>query len=102
MQLGLSRTMRRSADLAVVGQGVSANEGRPASGGHSRPLSRASRAESMGSLANHSQHGSFTPTYDYNVQPSELRNQNLYIQSLQHRQPQVTMNCVKKLELRAC
>ena len=94
MDLGLSRMTRRSADLAVVGQGVSANEGRPASGGHPRPLSRASRAESMGSLTSRSQHGSFSATYDSNVHPSELRNQNLYIQSLQHRQPQVVQKLI--------
>ena len=89
MELGLSRTLKSTSDLAVVGQGMSHNEGRPPSGGPSRPLSRASRAESMGSLANYSQHGSYSAAYDSKVPPSELRTQNLYIQSLQHRQPQV-------------
>ena len=92
MQLGLARAVQRSADLAVVGQGVPGQEARPASAGPSRPLSRASRAESMGSLADFPQNGSFNATYDSNVPPSELRTQNLYIQSLQHRQPQVSQN----------
>ena len=89
MELGLSRTLKGRADLAVVGQGMSRNEGRPQSGGPSRPISRTSRAESMGSLADYSQHASYGGAYDPNVPPSELRTQNLYLQSLQHRQPQV-------------
>ena len=92
MQLGLARAVQRSADLSVVGQGVPGQEARPASAGPSRPLSRASRAESTGSLADFPQNGSFNATYDSNVPPSELRTQNLYIQSLQHRQPQVSQN----------
>ena len=78
-EVGLGyRTVQGSTELAVVGQGVRNSEGC-----QDRPLSRASRAESVTSLA------PYPPTYDTTVQPSELRNQNLYIQSLQHRQPQV-------------
>ena len=89
MELGLSKTLNSPVDLSIIGQGMSVNKGRPKSGGPSRPLSRPSHAESLGSLANFCQHASYGGAYDPNVPPSELRTQNLYIQSLQHRQPQV-------------
>jgi hypothetical protein len=53
-ELGLSR---KSGTLAVVGQGKSRHKAMHSSTAPSRPLSRTSRAESMGSLVDYSRHG---------------------------------------------
>ena len=74
-----------SGGLTVVGQGMSRHEAAPQSDAPSRPLSRTSRAESMGSLADYSQHGGY---YGRNVVPADYGAQNLYFQS-QNRQQQV-------------
>ena len=89
MELGLGRKVRNPTNLAVVGQGLSHNEDRPQSRSPSRPLSRPSQSESMRNLADYSKLVSYGGAYDTNVPPLELRTQNLYIQSIQHRQPQV-------------
>ena len=80
----ISRALTEQSRLAVVGHGVKENKGGIASNQISRKSSRASRSESVGSLAMSSY-----AAYDTSVLPFELRNQNLYIQSLQHREPQV-------------
>ena len=53
----------RSGTLQVVGQGMKRHEaGHVSDEAPSRPLSRASRAESIGSLADFSQHASLLPS----------------------------------------
>ena len=71
--------------LTIVGQGMSRHEAAPLSDAPSRPLSRTSRAESMGSLADYSQHGGYYPS---NVVPADYQANNLYSQA-QGRQQQV-------------
>ena len=93
MDLGLSRKPTKPDSLSIVGQRTSLREEMPVSDAPSCPLSQTSRAESMGSLADYSQHGGFwgsnvVPS-DYsqhggywgsNVVPANYQTQNLYRQ----------------------
>ena len=74
---GLSRKPTKSGSLSIVGQRMSRREEKPVSDAPSRPLSRKSRAESMGSLADYSQHGGY---WGSNVVPANYQTQNLYRQ----------------------
>ena len=76
---GLSRKPTKSGSLSIVGQRMSRREEKPVSDAPSRPPSRTSRAESMGSLADCSQHGGY---WGSNVVPADYQTQNLYIQQV--------------------
>ena len=77
MDPGLSRNPVNSGGLVIVGQRMSRREEKPVSDAPSRPLSRTSRAESIGSLADYSQHGGY---WGNNCVPADYQNQNLYSQ----------------------
>ena len=79
MDLGLSRKPTKPGGLSIVGQRMSRREEKPVSDAPSRPLSRTSRAESMGSLADYSQHGGY---WGSNVVPADYKTQNLYSQQV--------------------
>ena len=73
MDAGLARYEAKPGCLAIVGQKISRDEVKPVSDAPSRPLSRTSRAESIGSLADYSQHGGY---WGSNIVPADYNNYN--------------------------
>ena len=71
MDAGLVKYEAKSGCLAIVGQKISRDEVKPVSDAPSRPLSRTSRAESIGSLADYSQHGGY---WGANIVPADYGN----------------------------
>ena len=94
MDLGLSRKPTKPGSLSIVGQRMSRREEKPVSDAPSRPLSRTSRAESIGSLADYSQHGGY---WGSNVIPADYQTQNLYSQ-----QQVFASQIVSRVTHRAC
>ena len=79
-ELGLSRNPMSSIGLTIVGQGMSRHEVIPPIDAPSQTFSQTSRAESIGSLADLSQHGGY---YGSNVVPADNGTEDTYYHQAQ-------------------